>query len=68
MSFDRSPELSNTREQYECLGGFVEAFENMVDIVRITSIRLLTPALGEAKPEIIKQYKEWLQVPFSIKL
>jgi hypothetical protein len=32
----------NTNEQYECLGRFVEAFEDMVDWMRIASMDLLS--------------------------
>jgi hypothetical protein len=39
----------NVREQYECLGRFVEAFEIMVNEVRRTCVELLSPDTEHAK-------------------
>lgn len=54
MSDEPTPYEKNTKEQYEALGRFVEAFEAMVDEARSSCIQLLASDTQHAK---------WVAVP-----
>lgn len=58
-SIDEAAYAKNTKEQYEALGRFVEAFELMVDDIRGICGDCISAAVGALNPPIKPDEKSW---------